>query len=273
MSPDGIITTIAGIGVPGFSGDGGPATTAAFNGPVSVAIDPVGDVYVADYSNSAVRVLRPTGRSLLIGAVVDAANPFVATLSPGKIVVIYGARLGPDHLVQNQANNGTFGAEFSGTTVAFNGVPAPILYTSATQVAAVVPYEIARTTAQVVVAYQGQTSNAITVSLAPAAPILFTVNQQGWGLAAAINAADGTVNTAANPLKIGDYVSLFATGEGQTFLAGVDGMVGGSTPTDCRRARAATIWSSPSGSDQFAASGVGHEPYTSRLQSRTDRTI
>lgn len=41
---------------------------------------------------------------------------------------------------------------------------------------------------------------------------------------------DGSVNTALNPVKIGDYISLWATGGGQTSPAGVDGKVSGSTP-------------------------------------------
>jgi hypothetical protein len=56
------------------------------------------------------------------------------------------------------------------------------------------------------------------------------VNQQGWGQAAAINAMEGSVNSAANPLKVGDYLSLFVTGEGQTSPGGVDGKVGGGLP-------------------------------------------
>ena len=57
------------------------------------------------------------------------------------------------------------------------------------------------------------------------------LNETGAGQAAAVNAADGTVNTAANPVKIGGYISLYATGEGQTSPAGADGKLGGSTAT------------------------------------------
>ncbi len=232
IPPDGIITTIAGTGTPGFSGDGGPASTAALNGPASLAVDSADNIYVADTLNNVVRILRPSGRSLLIGAVVDAANPSAASVSPGKIVVIYGAALGPVQLVENRASNGALGSELGGTTVSFNGIAAPILYTSATQIAAVVPYGITGPTAQVLVTYQGKVSNELTVAVAASAPSLFTVNQTGAGQAAAINAVDGTVNSAANPVKIGGFISLYATGEGQTGPAGVDGRLGGSAPTN-----------------------------------------
>ena len=61
-----------------------------------MAVDGAGNVYVADSYNGAVRVLRPSGPArFLIGAVVDAASQRADPVSPGKIVVIYGAGLGP----------------------------------------------------------------------------------------------------------------------------------------------------------------------------------
>jgi len=231
VSPSGIITTVAGNGTQGFSGDGGPATDAALYFPSGVAVDRSGNVYVADGSANVVRVLRPTNQSVLIAAVVDAASQTANPVSPGKIVVIYGAGLGPPQLIQNQPGGGQFGTELGGTVVSFNGIAGPILYVSATQVAAIVPYAVTGTTVQVTVAYQGEVSAGFPVPAAPSAPGLFTLNQTGAGQAAAINAGDGTVNTAANPVKIGDYVSLYATGEGQTSPAGVDGKLVGLPPT------------------------------------------
>ena len=59
----GIITTIAGTGQNGYSGDGGPATSASFSSPNSIAIAAVtGDVYIADTSNNAIRMItKSTG--------------------------------------------------------------------------------------------------------------------------------------------------------------------------------------------------------------------
>src|SRR2546427_13307299 len=51
----GVITTVAGTGAPGYSGDGGPATRATLNQPYSLQIDANGDIYIVDRLNAAIR--------------------------------------------------------------------------------------------------------------------------------------------------------------------------------------------------------------------------
>ncbi len=51
----GVITSIAGTGAEGYSGDGGPATAATFNQPYSLQVDASGDVYVVDRLNYVIR--------------------------------------------------------------------------------------------------------------------------------------------------------------------------------------------------------------------------
>jgi trimeric autotransporter adhesin len=55
------ITTLAGTGSYGFTGDGSPANTALLNTPTSVAIDPTGNVYFVDLYNGRVRMVSPSG--------------------------------------------------------------------------------------------------------------------------------------------------------------------------------------------------------------------
>ena len=62
VNADGIISTIAGNGTAGFSGDGGSATSAQLNGAVGVAVDKAGNVYIADTGNARIRKVDTSGR-------------------------------------------------------------------------------------------------------------------------------------------------------------------------------------------------------------------
>ncbi len=57
----GVISTFAGTGVSGFTGDGGVANLARLNDPVGVAVDGSGNVYIADYGNNRIRKINPAG--------------------------------------------------------------------------------------------------------------------------------------------------------------------------------------------------------------------
>jgi len=57
----GIISTVAGNGIPGYSGDGGPATAAGFQSIVDIAIDGLGNIYIADWGDSRIRKINITG--------------------------------------------------------------------------------------------------------------------------------------------------------------------------------------------------------------------
>ena len=207
--------------------------TGTIGGANAIAAGPGSTIYLAE--QYSVLLVQPTGGApvtspVMVSAVFDAASESAAPVSPGKIVAIYGSGFGsPLQAASNVPSNGVFGTSLNGTTVAFNGIAAPILYAGPTQIIAVTPYEITGASAQVVVSYQLQSSNAVSVPLAATAPSLFTSNQTGAGEVAAVNDADGTLNSAVNPVKIGDYISLFATGEGQTSPPGADGATGGST--------------------------------------------
>jgi sugar lactone lactonase YvrE len=61
VSADGLMTTFAGTGKAGYSGDGGLATDAELNGPSGLTTDARGNVYIADYENHAIRVVDRKG--------------------------------------------------------------------------------------------------------------------------------------------------------------------------------------------------------------------
>jgi uncharacterized protein (TIGR03437 family) len=231
ISGDGTIATIAGNGTGGYSGDGGTATGAQFNSPSALALDSNSNLYVADAGNNAIRLLHPS-YGLAISSVANGASILPGPIAPGEVVVLFGSGLGPKQITSYQPDsNGQVSTELAGTRVLFNGTPAPILYTWATQVSAVVPFATSGTNVQVFVQYQGQTSPPVTVPLAPTAPGLFTINASGQGQAAAVN-QDGTLNSASKPAPAGSVISLFATGTGQTSPAlPITAMIGGKPAT------------------------------------------
>jgi hypothetical protein len=75
MVRDGVITTIAGTGVRGYSGDGGPATAAQINRPIDVAIAADDTVYFTDTMNNCIRKVDTAGT---ISRVVGQCSPAAA---------------------------------------------------------------------------------------------------------------------------------------------------------------------------------------------------
>ncbi|MDQ6945836.1 MAG: IPT/TIG domain-containing protein, partial [Actinomycetota bacterium] len=83
----GVISTVAGNGTAGFSGDGGPATQAKIDSPYDVAVDASGDIFVADNGNNSVReVFPPTGVVPAVSGVAPSEGP----LPGGTPVTISG---------------------------------------------------------------------------------------------------------------------------------------------------------------------------------------
>lgn len=74
VSAAGTLTVAAGNGTVGYSGDGGPATSAALGRPEGVALDSSGNLYIADTANSVIRVVNMGTQSLTIGGVVIASG-------------------------------------------------------------------------------------------------------------------------------------------------------------------------------------------------------
>ena len=90
------------------------------------------------------------------------------------------------------------------------------------------PAPVARlTTTELAVEFRGVRSNPVTIPVLAAKPGLFTANSSGIG-PGAIQNQNLSVNTASNPAQRGSIVVLYATGEGATNPAGVDGQVAAS---------------------------------------------
>ncbi|MBA3916827.1 MAG: hypothetical protein H0X25_23870, partial [Acidobacteriales bacterium] len=95
IDSNGIITTVAGTGVAGFSGDGGPATLAELDYPQAVAVDTSGNLYIADLLNARIRkinvlgTIRTTAGTGLPGFNGDNRPPLATNLQP------YGVTISP----------------------------------------------------------------------------------------------------------------------------------------------------------------------------------
>lgn len=72
VTSDGLIHTVAGTGVPGYSGDGGQATLAKLNSPAGVSVDAQGNVYIAEVGNATVRMVGANG---VIATIAGAGQP------------------------------------------------------------------------------------------------------------------------------------------------------------------------------------------------------
>jgi uncharacterized protein (TIGR03437 family) len=219
----GVITSIGGNGRCCYSNDGIPAAVAPLNLPSGITVDASGNVWVADSGNHAIRELLPLRSGAVQSVVTSGASNLIGPVAPGEIVTIYGSGLGPVTPVQFQLSDGVpVPAQLGGVSVFFNGIAAPVLYASATQVTALVPYAISGQSVQVTGSYQNGVTFSLSAPLAVAAPAMFTADNSGTGQAVATN-QDGSSNTTTNPAAAGGLITLYVTGEGATLPAGIDG--------------------------------------------------
>jgi uncharacterized protein (TIGR03437 family) len=114
--------------------------------------------------------------------------------------------------------------------VTFNGVAAPLLYTSATQVGAIVPFSVSAASGRIAVSvsYAGNSAEFTTAAL-DSSPAVFSLNSSGAGQGAVLN-QNGTLNSSKNPAKAGSTIVFYTTGLGKTIPAANDGDVESSAP-------------------------------------------
>jgi uncharacterized protein (TIGR03437 family) len=157
--------------------------------------------------------------------VVNAASFQAGSVSPGQLVTIFGSDMGPEALTFFQLVGERIPTAVAGTRVLFNGLPAPVIYSSRGQISAIVPYGIAgQTNVSVIVESAGRQSEAQTLTVGSASPALFTANQSGTGQCACLN-QDNAANGPDRPANRGQVAIFYLTGEGQTDPAGQDGQL------------------------------------------------
>jgi uncharacterized protein (TIGR03437 family) len=198
LDTSGVLTAIAGIGTAGFSGDGSSALAAQLSAPSGIALGANGTLLVADSGNNRIRSLTPVLGAPDNGsvAVANAASLAAGSIAPGEIITVFGT-----------------GFATASTQLLFDGKPATLFYTSATQINALAPVSLAaNSTATVSIVVNGAAIAGSAVPVVAAAPGIFTISG-ATGQAAATN-QDGSLNSASHPAARGSVVSLYATGEG-----------------------------------------------------------
>lgn len=140
--------------------------------------------------------VRPTVAPAM-SAVVNAGSFAPGAIAPGEILTIFGSGFNAD------------------AKVTFDGTAAPVLFASSGQINVVAPYEI-----------DGKASTSVTVDVdgVATAPQMLAVVAAAPGIFIVLN-QDYSANSAARPAMAGSVLVLYATGEGQTKPAGVDGKV------------------------------------------------
>ena len=166
-----------------------------------------------------------------IGAVVNTAS-FQPVITPGSLVSIFGESLGPPVRAANYDSSGRYPTAFGNTTVTLNGVAAPLLYVSPSQINAIVPGSLAgQKSAQVIVSRYGASSNTFSVPVSETSPAIFTYTPEGSTQGAPLNYRFPNIytpNSVENPAAPGSVVVLFATGAGVWEEEGANGAIAGS---------------------------------------------
>ena len=144
IDSSGIITTIAGTGTPGIKGDNGIAAQAQLNGPLSVAVDSTGNIYVADSGNNALRRITPGGTISTISTqlsapsyvavgpdqsvyVADTGNNRVLRFTPAGAVSTVTQALAPSAVTVDAQGNVYLSTQTSVSKLSATGAPAVLL--------------------------------------------------------------------------------------------------------------------------------------------------
>jgi uncharacterized protein (TIGR03437 family) len=214
----GIVQTVVGNGNAGYTGDGGPAAQAELRSVAALALFD-SSLYVVDASGGVVRLVNPDLPPALPGtpsfsSLVNSGSFQSGPVAPGELVTFYGHYLGPATPSGWELGHGMLINPNANIQVSFDGVEAPVVYSSAGQVNIVTPYSVANGFSTLTVTTPGGSVSSTTIGAVAAAPGVFP---------GAIINYDGSVNSPSHPVPAGEYVTMYVTGLGQTTPAGVDG--------------------------------------------------
>jgi uncharacterized protein (TIGR03437 family) len=250
VAPNGTITTVAGNGRPGFSGDGGPAASGQLNFPAGVAVDPSGNLYIADWQNYRVR--KVTFGPVVTG-ITNAASYAPADVvgaAPGSWISVFGSGLAAGEAVAAEI---PLPQRLGSTVVKVNGAAIPLNYVSPGQINAQAPVELSSGVATLVVETASGATQPVTFQVAAAGPGVFV-----WGENRAVAThADGRLITAESPAEAGETIIVYLTGAGAVAPPVATGTAAGVSPLS----RATLPSSAAIGGRSAALDFLGMTPY------------
>ena len=231
LGPDGTLleSTYLGLDAPIYSGtpmlfaQASNAYVLVWSNPSSILVPD--QSFVGPFQMELLQLApdASAGDGPKLACIGSAATLAGAPLVNGEIVSLFGTGFGPTLPAIGQPGpDNRFPTALGGTQVTFDGVPAPLLYASDTQINAIVPWNPAGSAGpKVCVSFQAAKTNCILAERASSAPGIF---QQASGYAAVIN-QDGTVNSPDNPAHAGSTVYVYATGLGSVSSTPADGSI------------------------------------------------
>jgi uncharacterized protein (TIGR03437 family) len=229
------MSTVAGNGIQGYLGDGGPATQAAFNGQFGVAIDPRGNLYIADSQNQRIRKVAGAGAALapnFTAAGVTNGASFKSGLTAGALITIFGVNLSNNVNGIASFNQVPLPTTLASSRVLINGAAIPLFdvinIQGTEQISAQAPFEIAGQQSVSISIDNGRTvSPAVQVPVVAAQPGIFLPDQVNG----AFLHADNSLVNAAKPASAGEVVVVFCTGLGAVTPPGVTGALASGLST------------------------------------------
>lgn len=218
IDKSGMIWNVAGMLGAGSSGDGGPGELAQLDGPVAIAFDSAGNLYIAEaHRIRKLAIPRPLPNFESAGVVNAASFRTGAGIAQGSVFTIFGASMGPGGGLATPGY--PLGAWLSDVTVRVtqgaitkNAIP---LYVSAGQINAIMPSDAPLGDAQLQVLYAGFPSAPVTAKVLPVSFQFFLTGDQNAGIFQnVVSATDYRLNTLSAPARSGQIVIGWGTGLG-----------------------------------------------------------
>ncbi len=214
VNSSGVISTVAGTGVDGFSGDGGPAAQAMLSFPWGLTTNAAGSVYIADRVNHRVRMVSVSltgGPSLADNSTVNGASFAGIPIAPGAIVSIFGADFAGSGL---SASSVPLPTVLGDTSVTFNGIAAPLFFVSNGQINAQAPFDLPAGFRVSIQVRRGNTVSAVrTANVAAVSPGIFIVDTAS-SAGAVLHASDFSLVSSSSPARPGEFLLIYCTGLG-----------------------------------------------------------